>query len=94
MIAVRGALTVAVCAVPTPIAGQIPMCLSLLDPRPDVECVYTDANQVSWNKAKLRSAKADYTNNYAIDNRYQKPRPRFPADEDSRQYGEKAGEII
>jgi hypothetical protein len=42
--------------------------VSLLDPRPDVECVYTDANQVCWNKAKLRRAKADYANDHAVDN--------------------------
>lgn len=94
MIPARGVLTIAVCIVPTPIAGQIPMCLSLLDPRPDVKRIDTDANQVRWNKAKLRCAKADYANNHAVDNGYQESRPRFPADENSRQYSEKAGEII
>jgi hypothetical protein len=41
---------------------------SPFDPRPDVKRVYTDANQVCWNKAKLRRAKADYANNRAVEN--------------------------
>jgi hypothetical protein len=45
-----------------------PARVSLLDPRPDVKRVYTDANQICWNKAILRRAKADYANNHAVNN--------------------------
>jgi hypothetical protein len=53
---------------PHPHRWSDPVRVSLLEPRPDAECVYTDANQVSWNKAKLRRAKADYANDHAVDN--------------------------
>jgi hypothetical protein len=53
---------------PNPHRWADPVSASLLDPRPDAECVYTDANQVCWNKAKLRRAKADYANDHAVDN--------------------------
>jgi hypothetical protein len=33
--------------------------VSFLDPRPDAKRVYTNANQVCWNKAELRRAKAN-----------------------------------
>ena len=36
-----------------------PGLVSFLEPRSDVKRVYTDANQVCWNKAKLRRAKAN-----------------------------------
>jgi len=65
-----------------------------LEPRPDAKRVYTDANQVCWNKAKLRRAKPDQADDQTVDNRYQKSRPRFPSDEDGRQYSEKAREIV
>ena len=32
--------------------------VGFLEPGPDVKCVYTDANQVRWNKAKLYVRKA------------------------------------
>jgi hypothetical protein len=38
----------------------------LSEPRPDAKCVYTDANQVCWNKAKLRRAKANQANDQAV----------------------------
>jgi hypothetical protein len=53
---------------PNPDRWPDPVRASLLDPRPDAECVYTDADQVCWNKAKLRRAKADYANDHAVDN--------------------------
>ena len=53
---------------PNPHRWAGPARVSLLDPGPDAECVYTDANQVCWNKAKLRRAKADYANDHAVDN--------------------------
>jgi hypothetical protein len=53
---------------PNPNRSADPVRVSLLDPRPDAECVYTDANQVCWNKAKLRRAKADYAYDHAVDN--------------------------
>jgi hypothetical protein len=53
---------------PNPHRWADPVRASLLDPRPNAECVYTDANQVCWNKAELRCAKADYANDYAVDN--------------------------
>ena len=68
--------------------------MSLPDPRPDAECVDTDTNQVCGNKAKLRGAKADYANDHAVDDGYQKSRPRSPSEEDSRQYGEKTRDVI
>jgi hypothetical protein len=45
-----------------------PVRVGFLEPRPDAKRVYTDANQVCWNKAKLRRAKADYANDHAVDN--------------------------
>jgi hypothetical protein len=53
-----------------PTAGVVhdPVRLSFLEPRPDVKRVYTDANQVCWNKAKLRCPKANYADNQAVDN--------------------------
>jgi hypothetical protein len=36
-----------------------PVRVSFLEPRPDAKRVYTDANQIRWNKAKLRRAKAN-----------------------------------
>jgi hypothetical protein len=53
---------------PNPHRWADPVGVSFLDPRPDAKRVYTDANQVCWNKAKLRRAKADYTNDHAVDN--------------------------
>ena len=55
---------------PTPTARAVPdpVRVSFLEPRPDAKRVYTDANQVCWNKAKLRRAKADYANDHAVDN--------------------------
>ena len=53
---------------PNPHRWADPVRVSLLDPRPDAKRVYTDANQVCWNKAKLRRAKADYANDHAVDN--------------------------
>jgi hypothetical protein len=51
-----------------PTRWAYPVRVSLLDPRSDAECVYTDANQVCGNKAKLRRAKANYANDHAVDN--------------------------
>jgi hypothetical protein len=42
--------------------------VSFVDPRSDVKHVYADANQVCWNKSKLRCAKANYADDQAIDN--------------------------
>jgi hypothetical protein len=36
-----------------------PVRVSFLEPRPYAKRVYTDANQVCWNKAKLRRAKGN-----------------------------------
>jgi hypothetical protein len=44
-----------------------PVGVSFLEPGADAERVYTDANQVCWNKAKLRGAKANYADDQAID---------------------------
>jgi hypothetical protein len=46
----------------TTTAGAVPdpALVSFLEPRPDAKRVYTDANQVCWNKAKLRRPKANY----------------------------------
>jgi hypothetical protein len=60
-------LIIVVSAVPAPALAD-PVSTRLFDPRPDAERVYTDANQVCWNKAKLRCAKADYANDHAVDN--------------------------
>jgi hypothetical protein len=49
-------------AVPDPVA------VSFFEPRPDAKPVYTDANQVCWNKAELRRVKANYTDDQAVDN--------------------------
>jgi hypothetical protein len=53
---------------PNPHRRAWPVRVSLLDPGPDAECVYTDANQICWNKAKLRRAKANYANDHAVRN--------------------------
>jgi hypothetical protein len=45
-----------------------PVRVSFLEPRSDVKRVYADANQVCWNKSKLRCAKANYADDQAIDN--------------------------
>jgi hypothetical protein len=45
-----------------------PVRVSTLKPRPDAKRVYTDANQVCWNKAKLRRAKANYADDQAVGN--------------------------
>jgi NADPH-dependent 2,4-dienoyl-CoA reductase/sulfur reductase-like enzyme len=42
--------------------------VSFLEPRPDAKHVYADANQICWNKAKLRRAKANYADERAVDN--------------------------
>jgi hypothetical protein len=44
-----------------------PVRVRFLEPRPDAKRVYTDANQVCWNKAKLRRAKANQTDDQAVD---------------------------
>jgi hypothetical protein len=44
-----------------------PMRVRFLEPRPDAKRVYTDANQVCWNKAKLRRAKANWADDQAVD---------------------------
>ena len=53
-------------------AGVVPdpARVSFLEPRPDAKRVYTDANQVCWNKAKLRRPKANYADDQAVDNGY------------------------
>jgi hypothetical protein len=53
---------------PNPYRRADPERVSFLDPRPDSECIYADANQVCWNKAKLRRAEADYANDNVVDN--------------------------
>jgi len=53
---------------PNPDRWADPVRVSLLDPRPDIKRVYTDANQVCWNKAKLRRPKANYADDQAVDN--------------------------
>ena len=45
-----------------------PVRVSFLDPRPNAERVYADANQVCWNKAKLRRAKANQADDQAVNN--------------------------
>jgi hypothetical protein len=40
--------------------------VSFLEPRPHAKRVYTDANQVRWNKAELRGAKANYADDQAV----------------------------
>ena len=51
-------------------AGAVPdlVRLGFLEPRPDVKRIYTDANQVCWNKAKLGRPKANYADDQAVDN--------------------------
>jgi hypothetical protein len=53
-----------------PTAGVVPnpARVSVLKPRPDAKRVYTDANQVCWNKAKLRRPKANYADDQTVDN--------------------------
>ena len=63
-------------------------CGSILEPRPDVDCVYSDAKQVGGNEAKLRSVESNCTNNEAIDDRENKAEPELS----SHQHGGKDGE--
>ena len=53
---------------PTGGAAPDPVRVSFVEPRSDAKRVYTDANQVCRNEAKLRRAKADYANDHAVDN--------------------------
>lgn len=45
-----------------------PVRVSFLEPGSDVKGVYTDANQICWNKAELSCAQADDADDQAIDN--------------------------
>jgi hypothetical protein len=68
--------------------------LGFRSPIPQIVCIESDAEKVTWKESKFRGSHSDDTDDDAVCSSNDPTLPLFLPDEDSREDGQKAGQII